>query len=132
MESWFILSAPLVGLILLLDFLLRKKKWRENTAGEKVSLLINLIAIAPYMVLSAYGILMGITGCGAETELGLIVYDVTLYMASAYVLVALGAVVVAFLLRLFGKVKASIWIHAAAIGYIVVLSVVNYLASTFL
>ena len=132
MEIWIILGAPLVGLVFLLDRLIRRKKWSDSTKGERASLLINAISTIPYMIASAFGVLMGIVGCGSETELGRVIYDVTIYMGALYVFVALGAVVASLLLRKFGKIKTSIYINVAAIAYIIVVAILNYVASEFM
>jgi hypothetical protein len=132
MEIWIILGAPLVGLVFLLDYLIRRKKWSDSTKGERASLLLNAISVIPYMIASAFGLLMGVVGCGSETALGRVIYDVTLYMGALYVLVALGAVVASLLLRKFGKIKTSIFINVAAIAYIIIVAVVNYLAGELL
>ena len=132
MEIWIIIGLPIAGVILLLDYLLRKTKWNENTSGEKISLILNMVSVVPYMILSAFGMLMGITGNGSDTAFGDILYDVTIVMAGIYFFVALASVIGTIILRKLGKIKASIWINVIAILYIVLVSAVNFIASELL
>ena len=132
MEIWVIMGLPIAGIIFLLDYLLRRKKWKDNTREEKVSLLINMISVVPYMIFSAFGILMGITGNGSVTTFGNVLYNVTLNMAGIYFLIALAAVITSEILRKVGKTGASIWINIIAFAYIVVVGFLNYIASDLL
>ena len=132
MEIWIIMSLPLAAIVFLLDYLLRRKKWKENTKGEKVSLIVNMASIAPYMILSAYGMFMGIAGYGTETDLGAVLMDIVLTMGFVFVIVAAVAVIATLILRKFGKIKASIWINAVAIAYIVLVTLVHVLIGEFL
>ncbi len=128
MTIWIIIGAPFAGIIFLIDYLLRRKKWKDNTTGEKASLIVNMVSVVPHMILSAFGLFLGLTGNGNKAFLADLVYNITLYMAGSYFLVALGAVIGALILRKMGKIKASIWINVITIAYIVVVSLVNYLA----
>ena len=132
MEIWIIIGLPFAGIIFGIDYLMRKTKWNDNTKGEKISLLVNMVSVVPYMILSAFGLFIGITGNGTETAFGNFLYNVTLYMAAIFVFVALAAVIATLILRKKGKIKASIWINVIAILYIVVVSVVNFLAGSLL
>ena len=132
MSIWLILGLPVAAVIFLLDYLLRRKKWNDNTGGEKLSLVVNMVSVVPYMILSAFGILMGITGCSSESVLGNIIYDVTLVMGGIYFFVALASVIGTLILRKTGKIKASIWINVISIAYIIVVTLVNFFASELL
>ena len=132
MEIWSIIGLPIAGIIYLIDFLLRRKKWKENTKGEKASLIVSMVSVVPHLILSALGILWGIVGNGSETRFGELLYDVTLQMAGIYVIVAVAALIGALILRKKGKIKASILINVIAIVYIVVVMLVNWFAGTFL
>ena len=132
MHIWIILGTPVAAIVLLIDFLLRRKKWSNNTRGEKVSLIVNMVSGIPYLILSAYGLLIGITGSSAETALGHAIYNVTLVLAAIYFLVAIAAVIATLILRKLGKIKASIWVNVIAIGYIVVVVLVNYFSGVLL
>ena len=105
----------------------QKKKWKGNTKTEKVSLLLNMILVGIYLFASGLGLLWGITGSGADTAFGQIVYDVTLVMLGFNWLIALIATIGSFILRKIGKIKASILINVIGLGYMVILFVINYL-----
>jgi cbb3-type cytochrome oxidase subunit 1 len=132
MNIWLILGLPVAAVVFLLDYLLRRKKWDANTAGEKLSLIVNMVSVVPYMILSAFGVLMGIVGCSSETVLGNLIYDVTLVMGEVYFFVALAAVIGTLILRKIGKIKASIWINVISIAYIAVVAIVNNFAGVLL
>ena len=96
--------------------------------AEKLSLIVNMISGIPYLFASALGMLLGISGSGAETAIGNVIYEVTLSLAGIYFIIATAAIVGSLILRKKGKIKASIWINVAALAYIVVVVVANYLA----
>ncbi len=91
-----------------------------------------MVSVVPYMILSAFGALMGIVGSGAETAFGIALYEVTLAMAGIYFVIALATVIGALILRKVGKIKASIWINVVSIAYIIVVALINSLASGLL
>ena len=122
------MGLPVAGAVLLIDFLIRRKKWSANTLAEKLSLIVNMISGIPYLFASALGMLLGISGSGAETVIGNVIYEVTLSLAGIYFIIATAAIVGSLILRKIGKIKASIWINVAALAYIVVVVVANYLA----
>ena len=128
MHLWIIMGLPVAGAVLLIDFLIRRKKWSANTLAEKLSLIVNMISGIPYLFASALGMLLGISGSGAETVIGNVIYEVTLSLAGIYFIIATAAIVGSLILRKKGKIKASIWINVAALAYIVVVVVANYLA----
>ena len=128
MHLWIIMGLPVAGAVLLIDFLIRRKKWSANTLAEKLSLIVNMISGIPYLFASALGMLLGISGSGAETAIGNVIYEVTLSLAGIYFIIATAAIVGSLILRKKGKIKASIWINVAALAYIVVVVVANYLA----
>ena len=127
MHIWIIMGLPIAGAVLLIDYLLRRKKWKDNTREEKLSLIVNMISGIPYLFFSAFGMLMGIVGSGAETSIGQVIYDVTLVLAGIYFIIAIAAIIATLILRKMGKLKASVWINVAALAYIVVVAFVNYL-----
>jgi hypothetical protein len=129
---WIIISLPIVAVVFLIDLLLRRKKWSENTTGEKISLIVSMVSVLPHLFLSAFGLLLGILGCGSETAFGKVLYDVTITMAALYFIVALGATIAALILRKVGKTKASIWINVIAIAYFLVVSIINTIAGNLL
>ena len=132
MYPWLIILFASAGIVFALDYLFRRKKWKDNSKEEKISLLVNMFSIGPYVFLSALGALWGIVSGSPETAFGKVLYDVTLMMGSAYFIVALAAAVVSFVLRKTGKPKASIWVNIIALAYIAAVLAVNSLADKIL
>ena len=122
----------MAGIVFGLDYLFRRKKWNDNTKQEKISLLINMFSVGPYIFLSALGMLWGIVSGSAETAFGETLNDATLVIAGVYFIVAIVAVIMSFILRKTGKIKVSIWINVIALLYIVAVFGVNYLAGEFM
>lgn len=127
MNPWIIILLLGAVVVFLLDFIFRRKKWKGNTKSEKVSLLINMIFVGIYIFASALGMLWGITGSSADTAFGEGLYNVTIAMLGFNWLIALVATLGSFILRKKGKIKASILINVIALGYMVILFVINYL-----
>ena len=115
-----------------LDYLIRRKKWKDNTKEEKTSLLVNMFSVGPYIFLSAAGLLWGIASGSPESDFGKKLYDVTLKMGGIYFAIALVAVILSLILRKIGKNKASIWTNIIALLYIVVVLTVNALVGKLL
>ena len=122
----------MAGAVFGLDYLLRRKKWKDNSKEEKISLLVNAFSVGLYLFLSALGILWGIVPVSPETAFGEMLYDVTLRMGGVYFWVAAAAVILSFVFRKMGKNKASIWINVIAFAYIVVVLGVNSFAGKIL
>ena len=132
MNPWVMIMFVMAGIVFGLDYLFRRKKWNDNTKQEKISLLINMFSVGPYIFLSALGMLWGIVSGSAETAFGETLNDATLVMAGVFFIVAIVAVIMSFILRKIGKIKASIWINVIALLYIVAVFGVNYLAGEFM
>ena len=132
MNPWVMIMFVMAGIVFGLDYLFRRKKWNDNTKQERISLLINMFSVGPYIFLSALGMLWGIVSGSAETAFGETLNDATLVMAGVYFIVAIVAVIMSFILRKIGKIKASIWINVIALLYIVAVFGVNYLAGEFM
>ena len=132
MNPWIIISFVAAAGVFGLDFLLRRKKWKDNSRAEKLSLLVNMFSVGPHAFLSALGVLWGIVPVTPKTALGQTLYDVTLMMGGIYFIIAIAAVVLSFVFRKTGKIKASIWIHVIAFLYIAAVLAVNSLASKVL
>ena len=132
MNPWIILLLVMAGVVFGLDYLIRRKKWRDNSTGEKISLILNMLSAGPYVFLSILGMLWGIVPGSPETALGETLYDTTLMMGSIYFIVAIAAVILSFVLRKIGKVKASIWTNVIALAYIAAVLTVNYLVGNML
>jgi O-antigen/teichoic acid export membrane protein len=132
MNPWLLIALVLAAIIFGIDYLLRKKKWENNTKEEKISLLVNMFSAGLYAFLSAVGLLWGIASNSPKTALGEVIYNVTLMMGSIYFVIAIVAVIVSLILRKYGKIKASIWVNAISLAYIVIVLFANYLVGIIL
>lgn len=125
MNPWIIILLSTAATVFVLDFLIRRKKWKNNTKEEKISLIINMFSVGPHIFLSALGMLWGIVSSSPKTAFGKMLNDVTLMMGTTYFIVAIVAVILSLVFRKTGKVKASIWINIIAFVYIVAVLVIN-------
>lgn len=132
MNPWVIILFVTAGVVFGLDYLFRRKKWKDNSQEEKISLIVNMFSVGPYVFLSALGMLWGITSNSPETAFGEVLYDATLMMGGVYFIVAAAAVIFSFVFRKRGKIKASIWTNVIAFAYIAVVLTVNYFAGKVL
>ena len=132
MNPWILILLAMAGLVFCLDLLIRRKKWKDNSRAEKLSLLVNMFSVGPHVFLSALGMLWGIVQVAPKTPFGQALYNGTLTLAGIYFAVALAAVILSFLFRAKGKAKASIWIHVIAFLYIAAVLAVNSLAGKVL
>ena len=132
MNPWIIIALATAGAVYVVDFLLRRKKWKDNSKQEKISLLVNMFSVCPYIFLSVLGMLWGIAAGSPETDFGMMLFEATLVMGATYYIVAAATVILTFLLRKKGKTKASIWINIIAMMYIVAVLSINSLAGKIL
>ena len=132
MNPWVIILFTMAVIVFGVDFLLRKKKWKENSKEEKISLIVNMFSVGPYIFLSILGMLWGIVPGSPDTSFGEILYDVTLMMSGTYFLVAGAAVILSLVFRKSGKTKASIWVNVIAFLYIAAVLAINSFASKVL
>ena len=132
MNPWVIILFVVAGIVFGLDYLFRRKKWKDNSKGEKISLLVNMFSVGVYIFLSALGVLWGIVAYSPETAFGEILYEATLMLGQVYFIVAAAAVILSFVFRKMGKIKESIWTNVIAVAYIVVVLTVNHLAGKIL
>lgn len=132
MNPWVIILFTMALIVFGIDFLLRKKKWKDNSKEEKISLIVNMFSVGPYIFLSILGMLWGIVPGSPDTSFGEILYDVTLMMSGAYFLVAGAAVILSLAFRKSGKTKASIWVNVIAFLYIAAVLAINSFASKVL
>ena len=132
MNPWVIILFVMAGVVFGVDYLFRRKKWKNNSKGEKISLLVNMFSVGVYIFLSALGMLWGIVPYTPKTAFGEILYDATLMLGGFYFIIALAAVILSFIFRRTGKIKASIWTNVIALAYIAVVLTVNYLAGKIL
>ena len=128
MNPWLIILLAMAGIVFGLDYLLRRKKWKVNSKAEKISLIVHMLSVGPYVFLSVLGMLWGIASGSPETAFGELLNNVTLFMAGIYYIVAIAAVILSFVFRKKGKVKASIWVNIIALLYIVVVLGLNTIA----
>ena len=132
MNPWVIIFFTMAVIVFGVDFLLRKKKWKDNSKEEKISLIVNMFSVGPYIFLSILGMLWGIVPGSPNTSFGEILYDVTLMMSGTYFLVAGAAVILSLVFRKSGKTKASIWVNVIAFLYIAAVLAINSFASKVL
>ena len=132
MNPWIIILFLTAGIVFGLDYIIRRKTWKANSNGEKISLIINMFSVGPYVFLSVLGMLWGIVSYSPETLLGTVLYNATLTMGEFFFVVAVAAVVLSFVFRKQGRIKASIWINAAAFAYMAVVLAVNSLSGKLL
>ena len=132
MNPWVIILFTMAVIVFGVDFLLRKKKWKENSKEEKISLIVNMFSVGPYIFLSILGMLWGIIPGSPDTSFGEILYDVTLMMSGTYFLVAGAAVILSLAFRKSGKTKASIWVNVIAFLTIAAVLAINSFASKVL
>lgn len=132
MNPWVIILFTMAVIVFGIDFLVRRKKWKDNSKEEKNSLIVNMFSVGPYIFLSILGMLWGIVPGSPDTSFGEILYDVTLMMSGAYFLVAGAAVILSLAFRKSGKTKASIWVNVIAFLYIAAVLAINSFASKVL
>ena len=132
MNPWIIIVLVTASFVFVIDYLLRKKKWKDNSKEEKISLLINMFSVGPHILLSALGLLWGIVAGSPNTAFGVMLYKATLTMGAAYFAVATVAAIMSLIFRKKGKIKASIWANIIAFAYITVVLIVNSLADKML
>lgn len=132
MNPWIIILLVTAAIVFILDYLFRRKKWKFNSKQEKISLLVNMFSVGPYIFLSAFGLLWGVVAGSPETVFGLILYKTTLMMGATFFAVAAVAVIMSLVFRKKGKIKASIWINVIAFVYIALVLAVNSLAEKIL
>lgn len=132
MNPWIMITLVMACIVFGIDYLFRRKKWKNNSKEEKISLLVNMFSAGPYVFLSALGMLWGIASNSPETAFGEVLYDVTLMMGEIYFVIAIGAVIASLILRKKEKVKASIWVNVIALAYIAAVLTVNALVGKIL
>ena len=132
MNPWIIIVLVTASFVFVIDYLLRKKKWKDNSKEEKISLLINMFSVGPHIFLSALGLFWGIVAGSPDTDFGVMLYKATLTMGAAYFAVAAVAVIMSLIFRKKGRIKASIWANIIAFTYITVVLIVNSLADKML
>lgn len=125
MNPWIIIALFLAVIVFGIDYLLRKKKWKDNSKLEKISLIIHMCLGGPYVFLSALGMLWGIVTGSPKTAFTEFIYKVTLKMGETYFIVAIVTMIASFILRKKGKTMASIWVNITALLYIIAVLSIN-------
>ena len=132
MNPWIIITAVSSCIVFVTDYLLRKKKWKDNSKEEKISVLINAFSVGPYAFLSVLGALWGIVAYSPETALGEVLYKLTLVIGSGNFIVAAAAVILSMRFRKKGRIKASIRINIIAFVYMAAVLAFNSLVGKVL
>lgn len=132
MNIWITILLVAAGIVFGLDYLLRRKAWNNNSKEEKISLLVNMFSVGPYLFLSAAGMLWGIVPGSPKTAFGQALYDATLMMGGTFFVVAAVVAILSLMFRKKGRLKVSIWINIIALLYIVTVLTVNSLAGKIL
>ena len=120
MNPWIIILIVMAGIVFGLDRLIRRKKWKDDSTAEKISLIVNMLCVGPYAFLSVLGLLWGIVPGSPETPFGEALYKVTLTLGSIYFIVAFAAIILSFVFRkkekqkpVFGqmllRLRTSLW-----------------------
>ena len=107
MNPWIIITIVTAGIVFGIDYLLRKKKWKNNSKIEKISLIINMFSVGPNVFLSILSMLWGIVPGNPKTNFGNILYDVTLMLGGGYFVVAIAATIASLILRKKEKTKSK-------------------------
>ena len=89
MYPWIIILFIAAFAVFAIDYLIRRKKWKDNSKAEKTSLLVNMFSVGPYVFLSFLGILWGIVPGNPESAFGKVLYEATLFMGSTFLLLQL-------------------------------------------
>ena len=58
MNPWIFIGLVGAGIVFCLDYLVRRKKWKENTKAEKISLLVHMLSISIYAFTSVLGLFL--------------------------------------------------------------------------
>lgn len=120
---WLYLGAFAALVVFGLDFLLRRKKWSANTAEEKASLILGMVLLPVYLFCSALGLFLGITGSGADTAIGELMYTISLPLGTFIFVPSAFATVGSIIFRKKGKARAAKIVHFVALGYIVLVMI---------
>ena len=126
MYPWIIIALVLAVIVFGIDYLLRKK-WKDNSKFEKISLIIHMCSRGPYVFLSGLGMLWGIVDSNPKTTFREFIYKLTLMIGEYYFIVAVVTMIVSFILRKKGKIKASVWINVLSLLYIIAVLSINAL-----
>ena len=127
MAVWSIPTLAFAGIVFLIDFIMRRKKWSENTKTEQIGLILTLLVSFPYMFSSAYGLLFGIVGPQGTSPFMLTLYEIVVLGGKGIVFVCLAATVASLILRKCGKATASNWSLVIGLLYCAVITGATFL-----
>ena len=127
MIVWSIPTLAFAGIILLVDFIARRKKWDENTKTEKIGLILTLLVSFPYIFCSIYGVLFDIVGAKGTSALMIALYEIVVLGGKGIVFVCLAATVASLVLRRLGKAAASNWSLVIGLLYCAVITGMSFL-----
>ena len=127
MIIWAVPCLFFTGIVYLIDFLLRRKKWADNTQSEKNGLILTFLMSFPYLICSAYGIFMGIVGPSHDGELMRKLYEILLVVGGATFAVCLLATISSLVLRKLGKSVAANWSLLIGLFYCVAVLAASFL-----
>lgn len=127
MIVWIIPTLIFAGIILLIDFIVRRKKWSQNTKTEKIGLILTVVAAFPYIFCSIYGILFGIVGAQGTSAVMAALHNIVELCGKGIVFVSFAAVIASLVLRKLGKAAASNWSLGIGLIYCAVITGVSFL-----
>ena len=70
MNPGIIIALVAAAVVFVVDYLVIRKKWSDSTKEERISLLINMLSVGPYIFLSVLGMLWGIVASTPDTAFG--------------------------------------------------------------
>ena len=115
MNPWIAIGIFLALVYYLIDLIVRRKKWSNNTKEEKISLVLGMAILSVYAFCSALGMLIGIVG-GGGSVLAEFIHQATIAVGAVIWLLSLISAIGSIILRKKGKARASIMIHLAGGG----------------
>lgn len=127
MIIWIVPTLIFAGVVLLIDFIMRRKKWGKNTKSEKIGIIMTLVMSFPYIFCSIYGALFGIVGPQGTSSLVNILHEIVVWGGKGVMFVCLAAMIVSLVLRKLGKAVASNWSLLIGFFYCAVITGVSFL-----
>ena len=127
MIIWIVPTLIFAGVVLLIDFIARRKKWRENTKTEKIGLVLTLLVSFPYIFCSIYGSLFGIVGPQGTSSLMNALHEIVVLGGKGIGVICLAAAIVSLVLRKRDKATASNWSLLIGLLYCAVITGVSFL-----
>ena len=122
MIIWSVPTLIFAGVVLLFDFILRRKKWNENTKTEKIGLILTLLVSFPYIFCSIYGSLFGIVGAQGTSSLMIALHEIVVLGGKGVVFVCLAAAIASLVLRRLGRAVESNWSLVIGLLYCAVIT----------